>query len=672
MSSAAPRAGEAPAAGRPVSLPGRRVDPAAAEASWGDVERHDTLPKMLEHNAGRHGADVALREKDYGIWNEHTWADVGRRVRRLALALSDMGVGRGDVVALIGRNAPYWHFGALAAHSCRALSVGVYSDVLGEEASHQINHTGAKVVIAEDEEQVDKLLELGDGIPSVERIVYDDPRGMRKYRDPRLAALADAAEAGRKADEADPGRYPGMVAATEADDSALLISTSGTTAHPKFAEFTHRAFMRHTVAYLRREPKTSEDEYVSALPLPWVMETKYVLGKGLIARMRVSFPESEDTVMADLREIGPTFLLLAPRVWEQIAGEVRARILESTPLKRRLYEAGIARGLAALDGGRHSRLADALVFAALRDTLGFSRLRSAATGGAALGPDTYRFFVAMGVPLRQLYGQTELMGAYTVHDPDDVDFETSGTPFEGVEVRIADPDAEGLGKIETRHPNMMRGYHRAPEATAEAVAGGWMGTGDAGYVNAAGHLVVIDRFKDLAQTAGGFRFSPQHLENKLKFSPYIAEAVVSGDGREWLAAIVCVRFPIVSHWAEQRRIPFTSYTDLSSRDEVRGLVRAEIEGVNRTLLPAMRIRRFLLLHKQLDADDGELTRTRKVRRSVIAERYGALADALHGTAESADVDSEITLQDGGRQRIRATLRIEDLGAGGGEAAGRAA
>jgi len=650
----------AAAAGSLISLPGERADPAAAERMWGDVDVHDTLPKMLRHNAERHGAEIALREKDLGIWNEHTWADVERRVRRLSMWMADNGIGPGDVVGLLGQNGPYWHAGALAAHGARALSLGVYSDVLGEEAQYQISHTGAKLMVVEDEEQVDKLLDLGDSIPSLERIVYDDPRGMRKYSDPRLISLEDALEEGRKLEEADPGRWGRMVDATDAGESALLISTSGTTTKPKFAEIANGPFLRHVREYLRREPKTSEDEYISALPLPWVMETKYVLGKGLVGRMKVNFPEDEDTVMSDLREIGPTFLLLAPRVWEQIAGEIRARILESTPIKRMAYERGIEIGLKALDEGRRSRAADLLVFSALRDTLGFSRLRAAATGGASLGPDTYRFFVAMGVPLRQVYGQTELVGAYTVHEPDAVSFETSGTPFAGVDVRIVDPDPEGLGKIETRHPNMMRGYFRNPEATAEAVVGGWMQTGDAGYLDANGHLVVIDRHKDLARTSGGFGFSPQYLENKLKFSPYVAEAVVSGDGRDFLAAIVCIRFPIVSKWAEQRRIAFTSYTDLSAKEEVRELVRGEIGQVNRNLLPAMRIRRFLLLYKQLDADDGELTRTRKVRRGVIGERYGELIEALHGGAGEVKVDSEITLQDGGKQRIRATLAIADL------------
>ena len=660
MSSAAPAL---------ISLPGERADPAAAEASWGDVDIHDTLPKMLRFNAERHGNEVAMRKKDLGIWNEYTWEDFERRVRRLALFFADCGLQPGDVVGLLGQNGPYWPVGALAALAGRGLSLGVYSDVLGDEAEYQVGHTEARFMVVEDEEQVDKLLELDSSIPSVAHIVYDDPRGMRKYNDPRLISMDAALEAGRIADEKEPERYGRMVDATSAEEPALLISTSGTTTRPKFAEIANGAFLRHVREYLRREPKTAGDEYISALPLPWIMETKYVLGKGLVARMKVNYPEDEDTIMADLREIGPTFLLLAPRVWEQLAGEIRARVLESTPLKQRIYSLGIRIGLQALDKGRQSKLADMLVFSALRDTLGFSRLRAAATGGAALGPDTYRFFVAMGIPLRQVYGQTELVGAYTVHEPDAVSFETSGTPFAGVEVRIVDPDPEGLGKIETRHPNMMKGYYRNPEATREAVVDGWMQTGDAGHIDGNGHLIVIDRYKDLARTAGGFNFSPQYLENKLKFSPYIAEAVVSGNEREFLAAIVCIRFPIVSKWAEQRRIAFTSYTDLSGRSEVRELVRREIASINDSLLPAMRIRRFLLLYKPLDADDGELTRTRKVRRGVINERYAQLIDALHGTdRQEVPIDSEITLQDGGKQRIKTTVRIAGLGGDDGEAA----
>ena len=628
-------------------------------AGWGDVSLHPTTARMLRENARAYGDEVALREKDFGIWRPVCWRDYHDRVRALALYFAAEGLAPGDVVALVGNNGPYWVFGALAAHANRAMSLGVYGDVLAPELAHQLERTGAKIAVVEDEEQVDKFLELGDKADGVRRIIYKDARGMRKRRDPRLISLKDALAQGALLAAREPARFDEMTDATRGDDSALLISTSGTTAHPKFAEITNEAFLRHTARYLERDPKGAEDEYVSALPLPWVMETKYALGKSLVCRMRINFVESPETLMEDLREIGPTFILLGPRAWEQIAGTTRARMLESSPLKRALFNLGARVGARAAESGRMSRLADFLVFRALRDSLGFSRLRSAATGGASLGPDTYKFFIAMGVPLKQLYGQTELIGAYTSHSAEDVDFETSGPPFEGVEVRVADPDDEGLGKIMTRHPNMMRGYYRDPEETAKAMRDGWMETGDAGYFKE-GHLVVVDRFSDLARTAGGARFSPQHLENKLKFSPFIAEAVAIGDGREFLTALLCLRFAVASKWAERRRVAFTNYADLSAREEMRELIRAEVARVNESLLPANRIRRFVLLYKELDADDGELTRTKKVRRHVVEERYAGIISALYSDADSVKVDDRVTLQDGSTQRVSAELAVEKL------------
>ena len=628
-------------------------------AGRADVSRRNTTPRLLRHNAEAHGDEVALREKDLGIWRPCTWRGYRDRVRALALFFADDGMRPGDVVALLGNNGPYWIFGAVAAHANRALSLGIYGDVLGPELIHQLERTGAVAAVVEDEEQADKFLELGEKAGGVRRIVYKDPRGMRKHSDPRLISLEDALARGDELAAREPDRFGEMAEAVRGDDSALLISTSGTTSHPKFAEITHEAFLRHTARYLERDPKGAADEYVSALPLPWVMETKYALGKSLVCRMRINFAERPETMMEDLREIGPTFILLGPRAWEQIAGTTRARMLESSPLKRALFNLGARVGMRAAERGRASRLANFLVFRALRDSLGFSRLRSAATGGASLGPDTYKFFVAMGVPLKQLYGQTELLGAYTSHAADDVDFETSGPPFEGVEVRVAEPDGEGLGKIMTRHPDMMRGYYRDPAATAQALRDGWMETGDAGYFKGS-HLVVVDRFADLARTAGGARFSPQHLENKLKFSPFIAEAVAVGDGREFLTALLCVRFAVTSKWAERRRVPFTNYADLAAREEVRGLIRAEVARVNESLLPAQRIRRFALLHKELDADDGELTRTKKVRRSVVEERYAGIISALYSGADSVHVDDRVTLQDGSTQRVAADLAVEKL------------
>ncbi len=628
--------------------------------NWGDINRHGTLPQLLSANAKNHGEETALREKDYGIWNRVCWREYEENVRALALALAARGIGRGDVVALMGRNGPYWLFGAIAAHANRALSLGIYGDVMPGEALYQISYARAKAAIVEDEEQADKLLSLGAKAESLRVIIYKDPRGMRKYEDARLSPLAEEIKRGKETHKAHPQKYAEMIAGGDAEDSALLISTSGTTAQPKFAEISHRAFLRHIWRYLEADPKTSADEYVSALPLPWVMETKYALGKSLIARMKINFAEDADTLMSDFREIGPTFTLLAPRVWEQIAGDVRARMLESTPLKRAFFDFGLAAGMRAMRLGKKSQIAEWLVFRPLRDALGFSRLASASTGGAALGPDTYKFFVCMGVPLKQIYGQTELLGAYTAHRAGDIDYESSGAPFEGVEIKIADADSEGFGRILTRHENMMKGYYLAPEETRAAIKDGWMETGDAGYFKENGHLVVVDRFKDLARTENGARFSPQHLENKLKFSPNIAEAVVIGDGKPWLAALICIRFSVVSKWAERKRIAFTNYTDLAARAEVRALVREDIAAANKTLPPAQRLRKFLLLYKELDADDGELTRSKKIRRGVVGERYREIINALYAGEETIKVNAEITLQDGGKQKVKTALQVETL------------
>ena len=407
----------------------------------------------------------------------------------------------------------------------------------------------------------------------------------------------------------------------------------------------------------RFDPKGPDDEYVSVLPLPWIMEQVYVLGKGLLCRMKINFVEEPDTMMNDLREIAPTFVLFAPRVWESIAADVRARVMDATPFKQRLFDIGMKSGLAALEQGKRSGFADAILFRALRDRLGFTRLRSAATGGAALGPDTFKFFQAMGVPLRTLYGQTELLGAYTLHPAGKVDPDTTGVPMaDSVEIRIDNADVHGVGEIVVRHPNMFLGYYKNPEACAADIRDGWMLSGDAGYFNANRQLVVIDRIKDLAETSRGERFSPQFIENKLKFSPYIAEAVVLGAGRDALAAMICIRYSIISKWAEKNRLSFTTYSDLASRPEVYALLTKEVETVNATLPPAQRISRFLLLYKELDADDGELTRTRKVRRSVINEKYEGIIDAIYRGKRDIPVDTVIRFQDGTTQRVRTTLR----------------
>lgn len=627
----------------------------------GRVAQADTYPKLLRLNAREHGSDVALREKDFGLWREFTWNDYHARVHDFALGMVALGLSDGDVIGTIGDNRPDWVAAEIATHAIGGLSLGMYRDALDEEVGYLLNYGETKLVFAEDEEQVDKLLGLGERAPHLKHIVYSDPRGMRKYDDPRLIEADKLAAMGRELGAKDPGLYDRLVDATHGEAVAILCTTSGTTSNPKLAMLAPGRVLRHCATYLTFDPKGPDDEYVSVLPLPWIMEQVYALGKGLLCRMKVNFVEQADTMMNDFREIAPTFVLFAPRIWESIAADVRARVMDASPLKQSLFELGMKNGLSALAQGRRSAVADAVLFRALRDRLGFTRLRSAATGGAALGPDTFKFFRAMGVPLRTLYGQTELLGAYTLHRADHVDPDTTGVPMaDDIEIRIDNPDHNGVGEIVVRHPNMFLGYYKNPEGSAADMRDGWMLSGDAGYFNADKQLVVIDRIKDLAETTRGDRFSPQYIENKLKFSPYIAETVVLGAGRDQLAAMICIRYSIISKWAEKNRISFTTYTDLASRPEVYTLLRKEVEAVNATLPPAQRIAKFLLLYKELDADDGELTRTRKVRRSVINEKYADIIDAIYGDRPDIDIDTVIRFQDGTTQRIRTTLAVVDL------------
>src|SRR5215470_7141909 len=396
----------------------------------GRVREADTYPKLLRLNAKQHGQEIALREKDLGLWRLFTWSDYQSRVHDFALGMVELGLKRGEVVGIIGDNRPDWVAAEIATHAIGGLSLGLYRDVLDEEAAYLLNYGEARLVFAEDEEQVDKLLNLADRVPHLKHIVYSDSRGMRKYDDPRLMEADKLAAMGRERAAREPGLYDRLIDATKAEDVAILCTTSGTTSNPKLAMLAAGRVLSHCATYLSFDPKGPDDEYVSVLPLPWIMEQVYVLGKGLLCRMKVNFVEEPETMMNDFREIAPTFVLFAPRVWESIAADVRAGLMDSSPLKQKLYDIGMKTGLAALAHGKHSSFADLLLFRALRDRLGFTRLRSAATGGAALGPDTFKFFRAMGVPLRTLYGQTELIGAYTLHRDGEVDPDTVGVVFD--------------------------------------------------------------------------------------------------------------------------------------------------------------------------------------------------------------------------------------------------
>jgi long-chain acyl-CoA synthetase len=622
---------------------------------------NDTLPKLVRHNARHYGAEVAMREKHFGRWRSFTFAEVEARAQLWALGLSTLGVGHGDVVAIIGDSRPDWIAAAVGVHALGAMSLGLYQDAMETEVGYLIRFAAAKVIIAEDEEQVDKMLRAGADAATLAKIVYLEPRGMRKYTDPRVISADAVFDAARAIAAADSQRWTALVDATRGEDIAVLCSTSGTTSNPKLVAITSGRFIPHVATYCDLMAIGPRDEYVSMLPMGWIGEQFEAFYQPIIARHTVNFVESAETAMADMREIAPTFILLAPRVWEQIAANVHAQVMDASPAKRRLFQWGQKLGLRAVEAGRTSKLAQVLVLRALRDRLGFSRLRLASTGGAAMGPDTFKFFMSMGVPMVQLYGQTELGGIYCTQVPGAVDFDAVGTGLSPqYAIRIDQPDQSGVGEIVSQHPYMFSGYYKNEEATAAEVREGWMHTGDAGYFKPGGQLVVIDRVRDLAALTTGERFSPQFIENKLKFSPFISEAVILGDQRAWPAAIVCIRFAIVSKWAEQQRMSFTTYSDLASRPEVIGLIAGEVARVNATLPAAQRLRKLVLLYKELDADDGELTRTRKVRRGVIAEKYADIIEAIYTDATQVKIDTEITFQDGTRQRIRTTLPVMTL------------
>lgn len=625
--------------------------------SAANLQEYGTLPGLLRRNAGQWPSAVAIREKSQGIWKTHTWADCLAQVRRIALGLRSLGLQGGEVVALIGRNRPEWVFTQLAAHASSAPTLGIHKESLPWEIEHLLNRSEARVVLAEDQEQVDKLLELGNKLASVRHIVYINPRGMKRYGDPRLVSIQKLIASGEEIERRRPGDYDVMVGRGSPEDISILCATSGTTDKPKLVMFTNRAFLMHCAAALSVDLITADDEYVSLLPLASVTEQIFAVGHFLISGMKVNFVEGDQTADQDFREIGPTLALLAPQRWQALAAEVKAQMADASAFKRGVYNWAQRMAVTGRRRGRPSWLGNLLIGTALRDRLGMSNVRSAAAAGAPLAAEVFEFFHALGIPLRQLYGQAEMGGVYVAHRSRECNYDTVGAPFHGVDVRIHQPNGNGIGEIIARHPGMFAGYFRDGTATEQVLRDGWMYTGDAGHFNEHGHLIVIDRMSDMTPRPDGGVFSPQYLENRLKTSPYIGECVAVGYGQGRISSIICIRYSVVSRWAEKRQINFNSYGDLVARPEVQELIKSEVEQINGQLLPDQRVRRFVLLYKQFDADDGELTRTGNLRRGVIHSNYASLIRALDGDAGNVEIDEQTELPDGRRIRMHASLAI---------------
>jgi long-chain acyl-CoA synthetase len=636
-----------------------------------DIGTHDTFPKLLRHHALTRGARPAIREKDLGIWQTWTWKQFADEARALACGLAEQGFKRGDHLAIVGDNRPRLYAAMCAAQALGGIPVPLYQDAVAAEMAFPIQNAEIAHALAEDQEQVDKLLEILPQCPTLQHIYYDDPRGMRNYKQPQLKSYDSLIKEGRAAFARDPAFLEGEIAKGSGSDTAAMFFTSGTTGTPKGVVLTHTALIDRAKVAAEQEGLGERDVVLAYLPPAWIGQNIFSYAQPFVTGYCICCPESAETVMTDMREIGPTYYFAPPRVLEAMLTQVSIRIQDLWWGGRRAYDyfMGIANrvGGTILDGKPVSFkdrmlyfLGELFVYGPLRNVLGMSRVHVAYTAGEAIGPDLFRFYRSIGINLKQLYGSTETSVFVCIQPNGQVKADTVGPAVPGVELKFT-PERELL----IRSPGLFKEYYKNPQATMEAKdTQGWFHTGDAGYFDPDGHLKIIDRVKDVGKLADGTLFAPKYLENKLKFFPYIKEAVAFGHGREYVCAFINFDFEAVANWAEKRNMPYTGYTDLASREEVLTLVRECIERVNADLaeepeIANSQIRRFLILHKELDADDGELTRTRKVRRAFIADRYRALVDALYGGKTSVHVEMQVKYEDGRTGMLAADLGIRD-------------
>jgi len=626
-----------------------------------------TLPRLLKRNSETRGAAPAMREKAMGIWCSQSWAQYYAGVRDFALGLASLGFKRGDVLAVIGDNRPRLYAAQLAAQCLGGTPVPLYQDAAADELVYVLEHAQASVLIAEDQEQVDKIFSIRARLPQLRLVVYEDARGMFHYRDAALRSFASVEALGREFGLQHPGTIEAEIAKGDSQDVALLCYTSGTTGRPKGAMLSHANLIASATAFLASTDLQPGDDWLAYLPMAWIGDALYTLVLQMVVGFACNCPEGPETVQRDLRELGPSAFLAAPRIWENLLTQIQVKALDASWLKRRLFEyfrdRAIEAELLRSDGkpvpaGLRASVAlgEVFVYGPVRDQIGLCRARWCLTGGAPLGADTFRFFRAFGVNLKQVYGSTELSAFVSVQPDSQANPNTVGPPGPGIEVKIA----EG-GEVLVRGANVFSGYHKQEDATREAIdAQGWFHTGDAGFIDPQGHLAIIDRAKDVGKLSDGTPFAPQFVENKLKFSPYIGEAISFGNDREQVTAMIAIALAPVGNWAERQGLAYSGYQDLTQKAEVRGLIRAEIEKCNQGLLESTRVRRFLLLAKDFDADDAEITRTRKLRRRVISEKYAAVIDALYGGASETEIATEVTYEDGQRATVRAKVTIEDV------------
>jgi len=626
-----------------------------------------TFGKLLALNASRYGSGIAMREKERGIWKETTWAEYTDSVVACAAGLEKLGVGPGKAVLVLGDNRARLYGGMLAVALLGGYAMPAYPGATIEELQHFLGEVEIVAAIAEDQEQVDKILDLRDaGASGIGHIIYDEERGLGLYEAGGLMSWNDLIDSGERRLKAHPQLRDEILNRTTPRDPAVFLHSSGTTGKPKGIVLSQKNVLAAARNGHAGGAFQENEEVLAYLPMAWVGDYAITVAAALLLRFTVSVPERQETVVRDMREIAPTFYLAAPRSWDQMLTTIQVGIEDSTWLKKKLYHFFIDRAIAAetrkLSGksgglleplGR--LLGEAIIFGPIKDQFGMSRLRNAFTGGEAIGEDTFVFYRALGIQLRQFYGQTENSAINAIQSPSEVRLHTVGKPIPGVEVRIADN-----GEILLRSESVFEGYFNKPEATAEALVDGWLHTGDAGYLEEDGHLVVLGRVSEVMHTAGGQRYVPNYIENRLKFSPYIKDAAVIGAGRDELTAMVCVDFDAVGHWAEVNGVPYVSYADLSQRDEVAVLLRDAFQRVNKALPEPLRLKRFVSLPKEFDPDDGEITRTRKLRRKVVQERYAEVIAALYDGSREVRVSAQVIYETGETGKVDRTLPIREV------------
>ncbi|MBU2535858.1 MAG: AMP-binding protein [Chloroflexi bacterium] len=630
------------------------------------AEVPDTIPKLIKRNYERWPRSAAMAMKNFGVWQRYSWQDYYDRVKYFSLGMISLGLEPGDVVCIIGDNEPEWFWAEFATQAAQGIVTGIFVDSIPSEVKYVAEHSGAKFAIVNDQEQTDKFLEIKEELPELKKVIYWDPKGLRNYDDPILIAFTEVIKLGREYEQTHQGVFEQNIERGKGSDTAFIYYTSGTTGLPKGAVLTYQALINTSQAFVDRYPLSENDDLISNFPAAWVGDSFFATIPHLLSGARLNFPEEPETIAEDTREVGPSFVIYGPRQWESLVRDIQVKMIDAHPLKRFAYRLFMPVGYKMADFHFANKkpnlfwrllygIAYFLLFRALKDRLGLNNVRFAVTGSSVLSLDTFRLIHAIGIELRQNYGSTEA-GLISSHGKGEIKFESVGRPAIGTEVRITDE-----GELLVRNNCLFNGYHKDDKKTFETLVNGWCHTGDAVNIDDDGHLLFIDRIDHLGQLRSGIKYAPQYVEGRLRFSPYIKDAmVIGGKDKDFVSAILNIDFGMVGKWAERHHIPYTTFVDLSQKEEVADLIRKDLLRVNGYLPEPARVQRFVLMHKEFDADEAELTRTRKIRREFMEERYKELIESLYKNGQEIDVKAPVTYRDGRKGFVSTSIKVRDI------------